>query len=238
MRRISLLALAVTVLGAFLATGGSAQGQGATSDSGADSQERHWRVTISNLTPPGSGPPGSQPLSPPLFVVHSNRADVWSVGEIASHVVAAIAEDANNAPAESALVQLPGVTEVFTGEGGPIPSGESRTYLVTTQGRFNRLTILTMLVNTNDAFTGLDGLQLRGHERTRETNAYDAGSEVNNEQMEFIPGPCCGNPFVRDPEGELIRHHPGIEGVGDLDPDVYGWTDPVAMIVIERVANG
>jgi len=38
---------------------------------------------------------------------------------------------------------------------------------------------------------------------------------------------------VRDPEGELIRPHPGILGVGDLDPDLYGWTEPVAMIVIE-----
>jgi hypothetical protein len=185
-------------------------------------------VTITNLTPPGS-----QPLSPPLFVVHSGRVDVWSVGQIASHVVAAIAEDANNAPAESALGQLHGVKDVFTGEGEAIPPGESRTYLVTTQRGFNMLTVLTMLVNTNDAFTGLDGLNLPSQGITRMTDAYDGGSEVNNELIGFIPGPCCGNPFVRDPEGELIRHHPGILGVGDLDPDVYGWTDPVAMIEIE-----
>jgi hypothetical protein len=122
---------------------------------------------------------------------------------------------------------------VFTGEGRPIPSGESLTYLVQTEGRFNRLTILTMLVNTNDAFTGLDAHRLRGRGGTFVTNAYDAGSERNNELIGFIPGPCCGNPFVRDPEGELIRHHMGIMGVGDLDPDVYGWTDPVARIAIE-----
>jgi hypothetical protein len=195
-----------------------------------------WRVTIKNLTPAGPGAPGSQPLSPPLFVVHSKRADVWSVGGIASHPVAAIAEDANNAPAESALAQLRGVRDVFTGAGGPIPSGTSSTYMVETKGKFSRLSVVTMLVNTNDAFTGLDSFRLRGHGAVLRRMAYDAGSERNNELAAFIPGPCCGNLFVRDPEGELIRMHPGIGGVGDLDPAVYGWEEPVAKITIERVS--
>jgi hypothetical protein len=194
-----------------------------------DSAARTWEVTITNLTPSGS-----QPLSPPLFVVHSNGADVWSLGEIATHPVAAIAEDANNAPAESALSVLPGVRDVFTGAGGPIPPGATRTYTVETRGHFNRLSVLTMLVNTNDAFTGLDSMRLRGHGDTLRTRAYDAGSEANNEDADFIPGPCCNHPFVRDPEGALIRMHPGIAGVGDLNPAVYGWTGPVARIAIER----
>jgi Spondin_N len=193
------------------------------------SATRTWDVTITNLTRPGS-----QPLSPPLFVVHSNEADAWSLGEIATHPVAAIAEDANNAPAESAFAALPGVRDVFTGAGGPIPPGATRTYAVETRGQFNRLSVLTMLVNTNDAFTGLDSLRLLGHGDTLRTRAYDAGSEANNEDADFIPGPCCNHPFVRDPEGALIRMHPGIAGVGDLDPAVYGWTGPVARIAIER----
>jgi Spondin_N len=201
----------------------------AWSDSDNDHSERTWHVTVTNLTPAGS-----QPLSPPLFVVHSNRADVWGLGEIASHGVAAIAEDANNTVLESALDGFPGVRDVFTGSGGPIPPGASRTYMVETAGRFNRLTLLTMLVNTNDAFTGLDGMHVRGHGGTLRSRAYDAGSERNNEDVDFIPGPCCNNPFVRDPEGAVIRMHAGITGVGDLDPDVYGWDEPVARIQIER----
>jgi hypothetical protein len=62
---------------------------------------------------------------------------------------------------------------------------------------------------------------------------YDAGSEVNNEQTAFIPGPCCNHPFVRDPEGELIRMHEGITGRGDLNPAVYGWHGAVARIAID-----
>jgi Spondin_N len=201
----------------------------AWSDDGDDGGPRTWNVTVTNLTRPGS-----QPLSPPLLVVHSSRADVWSLGAIASHPVAAIAEDANNAPAESALADLPGVLHVFTGAGGPIPPGASRTYVVETNGRHSRLSVLSMLVNTNDAFTGLDSLHVRGRGATLSTQTYDAGSERNNEDADFIPGPCCNNPFVRDPVGELIRMHPGIAGTGDLNPAVYGWSDPVARIQIER----
>jgi Spondin_N len=226
MRRFLLLAL-----GALLAAGLLiAPASGSDDDGGT----KVWSVTIENLTPPGPGAPGSQPLSPPLFVVHSSRADVWSVGEIASHGVAAIAEDADNSVLESALPQVDGVKSVATGAGGPIPSGATRTYTVETTGGFNRLSVLTMLVNTNDAFTGLDSLRLRGEGTTLETMAYDAGSERNNELKSHIPGPCCNNPFVRDPEGNLIRMHEGITGRGELDPAKYDWSEPAAMITIER----
>jgi hypothetical protein len=105
---------------------------------------------------------------------------------------------------------------------------------VETRGPFNRLSVLTMLVNTNDALTGLDSLRLGGHGDTLRTRAYDAGSEANNEDAGFIPGPCCNHPFVRAPEGALIRMHAGITGVGDLNPAVFGWTVPVARIAIVR----
>jgi hypothetical protein len=105
---------------------------------------------------------------------------------------------------------------------------------VETSGHFNRLSVLTMLVNTNDGFTGLDSQHLAGRGETRSTMAYDAGSEVNNELIGFIPGPCCNHPFVRDPEGELIRMHEGITGRGDLSPETYGWSGPVARIQVSR----
>jgi Spondin_N len=222
MRRL-MLVLSTALLATALVAGSA---RADDDDDGEDDSARTWRVTVANLTPAGS-----QPLSPPLFVVHSRKADVWSVGEIASHGVAAIAEDANNAVLESALPQVQGVKSVFTGMGGPIPSGQSRTYTVQTEGRFNRLSLLTMLVNTNDAFTGLDSMRARA--ATLATMAYDAGSERNNELMSHIPGPCCNNPFVRDPEGALIRPHEGITGRGQLSPAVYDWSDPVARITIE-----
>jgi Spondin_N len=223
MRRALPMILAVVAVAAVAATPASTK-----SGSTAGVRATQWKVTIENLT-------AGQPLSAPLFVVHSRHADVWSVGEIASHGVAALAEDANNAVLEQALPDVRGVRAVFTGAGGPIAPNATATYMVETRGQYDRLSVLSMLVNTNDAFTGLDSLRLGWTSRMRYTNAYDAGSERNNEQAEFIPGPCCGNAFVRDPEGRLIRMHAGILGVGDLDPAVYGWTDPVAKITIERM---
>jgi Spondin_N len=231
MKRLSLTGLLALITGALVI--GPASGSHDDDDDGGKS--KLWHVTIQNLTPPGPGAPGSQPLSPPLFVVHSSRADVWSVGDIASHGVAAIAEDADNSVLESALPQVDGVKSVMTGAGGPIPSGVARTYTVETNGKFNRLSVLTMLVNTNDAFTGLDSLRARAGGSTLEKMAYDAGSERNNELKSHIPGPCCGNAFVRAPEGNLIHMHEGITGRGDLDPAKYDWDGPAARIMIEPV---
>lgn len=129
-------------------------------------------MTVENLTPDGS-----QPLSPPLVVVHSNRVDVWSVGSIANHGVAAIAEDANNVVLEQVLPELSGVSGVFTVAGGPIPSGESRAFDIQSRGRFDRLTLLTMLVNTDARSPGWTRGTLRGRGDRVRTAAYDAGSE-------------------------------------------------------------
>lgn len=226
MRRSILLAL-IALLAAALTAGAA----WADDDDDGDGRTKTWRVTVTNVTPAGS-----QPLSPPLLVVHSSGADVWSVGEIASHGVAAIAEDANNSVLESALPQLDGVKSATTGAGGPIPPGTSRTFTVETSGRYSRLSVLSMLVNTNDAFTGLDSFRLRGHGASLATMAYDAGSERNNELRSHIPGPCCENPFARAPEGELIRHHEGITGRGQLSPAVYDWNGPAARITIQRAS--
>jgi hypothetical protein len=232
MKRIPLFAVAAVASIGLLASPAS----GSDDDDEGSGRAKTYRVTVENLTPPHTSGPGAQPLSPPLFVVHSNRADVWSVGDIASHGLAAIAEDANNSVLESALSGLPGVRSVDTGAGGPIPSGTSRSFTVEAAGRFNRLSLVTMLVNTNDAFTGLDSLHLTGRRSHVLTQAYDAGSERNNELKSHVPGPCCGNAFVRDPEGLVVGMHEGITGRGQLLPSVYGWNGPAARITVEPIS--
>src|SRR5919201_1307124 len=125
MKRFGLFALAAGAAALFALSTASAKPSHSHGlrASGSSRPSKTWRVTIENLTPPGPGAPGSQPLSPPLFVVHDAGVTVWRNGQIATHVVAAMAEDANNAPAVSAYTGLHGVRTVFTGAGGPIPSG-------------------------------------------------------------------------------------------------------------------
>jgi hypothetical protein len=109
----------------------------------------------------------------------------------------------------------------------------------------------SMLICTNDGFTGLDRVRLPngvGDTVTLHTNAYDAGTEVDTEDFADIVPPCQGlvgvssgepgtgvsNPALA--EGGVIHHHGGILGIADLVPAIHGWTDPVAEVVIERVS--
>lgn len=176
-----------------------------------------WTVKVQNVTPAGS-----QPLSPPVFVVHPPGVHVWRLGGYASRGVAAVAEDGDGPTLVKEVSKRRGVREAFVGAGGAIA-----TYQVKVRPG-DRISIVSMLVNTNDGFTGVDALRPRAG--SIRTMAYDAGSEKNLETKATIPGPCCGSPMRRAPEKKVISKHKGITGCGGLDPMTYGWTGPVARI--------
>ena len=98
-----------------------------------------------------------------------------------------------------------------------------------------------MLVTTNDAFYGLNGVRPGGRSNNYHVPAYDAGSEENNENCDYIPGPPCGNAFVHpsgDPEG-FVHIHNGIHGLATngVVPAMHDWRNPVAKITITRIHN-
>lgn len=186
-----------------------------------------YEVTLENLSPAGS-----QPLSPPILAVHSPSFRIFHIGGYASDELAQVAQDAVNGPLVSLLNNSSEVSEVVVG--GLILPGSSATLNISAQGNFAKLSLVTMLVNTNDGFTGTDKLQLpqRGT-KVYYLRSYDAGSEENTELIAHIPGQ--GNPFMGNSTNEKIQYHPGILGVGDLDPAVFGWNEPVAKLTITRV---
>ena len=199
---------------------------------GQDSDE--WEVTVTNMTK-------GQPFSPPLWATHDSSADMWSVGEQASNGLAFIAEDANNTPlfgllnsdkdhVYKARIALPPPEPPMP---PPILPGMSRTFTVESSGDKNRLSIVWMLVRTNDAFSGLDGVELK--EGTTEVGAYDAGTEMNNERAAFIPGPPFARMGVRDPDAQLIAPHKGIvDKGGDLNDFAWDAGKPVAKVEIKN----
>lgn len=199
---------------------------------------KSWRITVENLTD-GAASSFGQPLSPPLVGIHSNAADLWSVGQPANEIIRYIAEDGDPFHGQPLLAAMPGVlsssiaTVPGPPEAQPIFPGMSRSFVVTTTQNFNRLSLAMMLGATNDAFTGLDSVHLNGRGGTYDVDAYDAGTERNSEDCAFLA--VCLSLYSRDPEGGVIHPHAGLRGDNDLPAAMWGWDDPVARITIERI---
>ncbi len=198
---------------------------------------RDYAVTITNVTP-------GQVFGPPVVVVHTRNFSLFELGEPASPGLAILAEDAAVDTLFEELEANPEVVE-FVVAGDPLMPGDSVTLEVHAQFPHHFVTTAQMLVTTNDAFFALNGVRVPQGKRQDPRNgirtflavAYDAGSEVNSESCDTIPGPPCGNTVVRDQEGSegYVHVHSGIHGIGDLPPEDFGWHNPVAQVTVERL---
>jgi hypothetical protein len=211
----------------------------AFADDDDENDERYYKprtfvyeVTITNGTK-------GQFFSPPVLVTHSRDIAVFAVGEPALDELVMVAEDGNGHPLAQLLSELPQVFEAqATSE--PIAPGGSAVYRIESALRFPVLSVVSMMVNTNDAMIAIDSENLprRVHgTHTYPALGYDAGSEANNEDCDFIPGPACPHGNARstqDAEG-YVHIHNGVHGIADLAPDAYDWRNPVAQITVERI---
>jgi len=195
-----------------------------------------YRITITNET-------SGQPFTPPVLITHDPTVSVFEIGAAASEGVIEIAENGNVMPLVDALTGADGVHDVVTGP-GPVKPGESQTLEITADDG-EVLSWVSMLICTNDGFTGLHGQALAAGTIT--TDAYETHTEMNTEVLGDIVPPCQAivgvtssepGTGMSDPalaEDGVIAAHPGIAGIADLLVDVHGWTDPVATVTIETV---
>ncbi len=201
-----------------------------------ESSTRRYEVIIENLTP-ATGPGASQPFSPPILATHEKGMHIFRQGRYASDALSMVAEDAMGDPLLEMLNGSDRVHGVSVGDGVVLPSGETRLEIEATRGMRN-LSLVFMLVNTNDAFGGLDSVRLPNHgEKTYRVRAWDAGTEVNTESFGDIPGPCCGSPGMGTDEHRKVRRHRGIMGTGDLDAELYGWERRVAKVTVRLLED-
>ncbi len=200
-----------------------------------------YSVSVENLTE-------GQYFTPLNFAAHSSQADVWSLGAAPSPGVAGVAElgDVPGLAAElnAAIDQQGlGVSGVADAEAGPIAPGATRHFSFTTNER--RLSIVSMIICTNDGFGGLDSGWLpsgEGQTRTFYLSGYDAGAELNTERRaDIVPAPFCSTPVgatggTGEDQPEIdgfnkINRHPTLLGIGDL-PDRFDWTGPVLKVTV------
>ena len=225
---------------------------GAALPAGAQSaRPSSFRVTITNLAE-------GQPLTPPVVALHKANVDIFTVGEAASFEVKEIAENGNNAPLLGVLGSLNAVADFAEGTTGPlVPPGtpgdamfdQSVEFELAPEPGSRFLSVVSMLICTNDGFSGVDSIHVPkavGETVTHLANAYEAGTEANTEDLRDMVPPCqdlmgvTGGPGTgqSDPalaQNSVIQHHSGITGRRDLIPEVHGWTDPVMRIEIEAL---
>jgi hypothetical protein len=202
-----------------------------------------YKVTIHNLT-------DGQPMSPPVAATHKNKIGMFQVGELASPGLEAIAEDGNNSMMFNRFDMSGDATDAVD-YGAPVLAGTGETRMIMAH-RGDRLSFATMLICTNDGFTGFDRAMMPMQGAwVYLLNSYDAGTEMNTESSEDIVDPCSGlGPLVLpgDPNGNendavdmipqmRIMHHPNIMGSGDLTIADHGWMNPVVKVTVNRVAD-
>ncbi len=234
-----------------LAVGAAIVFMAAVSSAAAKAPVATYEVTIDNLT-------AGQPMTPPVVATHRAATGIFTVGQPASFALKEIAENGNLAPMIAQLGADKHVSDsvaaaaplVPAGLAGSAMFGDSVTLTLTASKGAKFLSFVSMLVCTNDGFTGVNSLRLPkdvGDSVVVNSAGYDAGTEVNTEDFadivahcqEFVgvssgdPGTSTSNPALA--EGGVIHHHPGIAGGADLVPAIHGWTDPVAEITVERV---
>lgn len=213
----------------------------------ADSNRRNddtYLVTITNI---GRG----QPLTPAAVLTHDKDFSLFTEGSPASPELVPIAEDADLEPLIAAASQSAEVhdVQVVGGTGPIVPPGSTRgarvirpgeaaSVVVEARSSFKRISLVGMLASTNDGFYALNGVRLNYQGvATYYSPAWDAGSEVNDEDCATVPGPPCGNFFVRNTAGAegFVHIHSGIHGIKSLVPATSDWRNPVAKITIQRV---
>ena len=203
----------------------------------AKGREHYYDVTITNLSK-------AQTFSPSVAVVHSDRMALFTPGEAASDGLTLLAEDGDAAALMEEALESPQVYDAVISD-GLLDPGESVTLRVKAYGKYSQISVVGMLVTTNDAFYGLSSVELpfnyyffKNRSRSIQLTAdvYDSGTEANTEDCDHIPIPC-GNFGVRMTEGAegFVHIHSGFHGIGDLDEATYDWRNPGAGISITKV---
>jgi len=192
-----------------------------------------YEVTLKNLT-------NGQPISPPALLLHDS-GEIWSVGSPASNALELLAESGDS----SEIIESSFILSYASAEAG-ITYGESATVTVSHTEQVNYLSFASMLGNSNDAFTGLNKVDLSelaiDESLTYTTVAYDAGTEANTETAETVPGPAGnGEAYneLRD-DVDMVTMHPGLVTSDDgLSSSTLTYQqkfdNPVMSVVIKRI---
>jgi len=205
-------------------------------------------ITVTNLT-------HGMAFTPVLVAAHDSSGNLFDVGAAASLNLQAMAEGGALTGLQSDLDAISGTHD---NSGAPLMAGASVTIALNTDTApaNTKLSVVSMLLPTNDAFMGLDAIDIPtlAGTYTYYLNAYDAGTEANDELI--TGGGAPGVPGIPADPGGLagtggaggvagvdqntnIHIHRGAigdssstAGNSDLDNTVHRWLNPVARVTV------
>jgi hypothetical protein len=208
-------------------------------------------VTVTNTTH------GSY-FTPLLISAHSEGQHLFEAGQPAGADVQAMAEGGDISGLEAQMDAI-NANSISNPAGGLLGPGSSTSASINTDGTDNSvLSLVAMILPTNDGFVGLDALPLPQTPGVYVyyLNAYDAGTEANDELVVGGAGGAPGTPGIpADPGGHAgtnatgaataddnstVHIHRGVlgdnnplGGFSDLDSTRHRWLNPVAKLAIE-----
>lgn len=193
-------------------------------------------------------------FTPLLVVAHDSNTHLFHAGEAASTDVQAMAEG-GNISGLSTNVQALGANVIEDPANGLLAPNANTSFNLMTNSTNTSLSITAMMLPTNDGFVGLDSLVIptAPGNYTFFLNAYDAGTETNDELITGggAPGVAgipadpgmmngTGGTGVATSDNNTVIHiHRGnlgdtnqTGGSSDLDNRIHRWLNPVAKLQI------
>jgi len=204
-------------------------------------------VTVTNLTQ-------GIYFTPILVGAHDAENSLFTTGMAAGPELQAMAEGGDISGLAGILASINADTVENPASGLLAPAMSTTTNLMTADGN-TQLSIVAMMLPTNDGFIGLNSWTIPTEPGTYtiNVNAYDAGTEANNEVINgggasgvlgipVAPGADAGTggTGVTTEETNMTVHiHRGnlgdddlAGGKSDLDNTVHRWLNPVARVTV------
>ncbi len=195
-------------------------------------------------------------FTPLIVASHDQNASIFTVATSASSELQALAEGGDISGVSAMLTTANADIVENPAAGLLAPTSNVELNLSTSDGN-NVLSLASMLLPTNDAFVGLDSWPIPTTAGTYVVwlNAYDAGTEANDELIVGGAGGAPGTPGIpAAPGGDVGMNGTGLTdtqtntnvhihrgalgdddltgGQSDLDNRVHRWLNPVAKVTI------
>ncbi len=202
-------------------------------------------ITVTNLT-------HGNTFTPILVSAHSASDHIFQLGTTASNSIAAMAE---GGALDDLMTDLNALAADSAAASGLTAAAMSQSFSLSTQANNTHLSVVAMILPSNDGFIGADAIEIPSVAGTYEyyLNAYDAGTEANDEIINGggalgtagIPADPAGNGgtgasgVTSSESNQFVHIHRGVigdtdatGGKSDLDSRIHRWLNPVAKLTI------